>query len=147
MQDAEPIRLTLYDLLAFSDTLGPPNCNCAINDHKSSKRDESKQDPSVTQSLPQAPRGCLVALNSASIFSEMVRSSTGSSSMTSPTQRRRLLEDSSLMQELISTTGGTRQFDDRFDLFGDGGEDFWDKMVAFKIRRRPSLARNLRYLI
>ncbi|KAI7938270.1 hypothetical protein MJO28_015190 [Puccinia striiformis f. sp. tritici] len=30
---------------------GPPHCNCAINDHKSSKRDESKQDPSIV-SIP-----------------------------------------------------------------------------------------------
>ncbi|KAI9615772.1 hypothetical protein KEM48_005548 [Puccinia striiformis f. sp. tritici PST-130] len=46
------------------------------------------------------------------------------------------------MQDLISTTGGIRQFDGRFDLFGDEGGNFCDKMVAFKVRRRPSLARS-----
>ncbi|KAI9624876.1 hypothetical protein H4Q26_016652 [Puccinia striiformis f. sp. tritici PST-130] len=46
------------------------------------------------------------------------------------------------MQDLISTAGGIRQFDGRFDLFGDEDDNFGDKMVAFKVRRRPSLARN-----
>ncbi|KAI7937647.1 hypothetical protein MJO29_014962 [Puccinia striiformis f. sp. tritici] len=64
-----------------------------------------------TQSLLQAAPGSSMALNAPSIFSEMDRSSTGSSSMMSPTH-----------------TGQ--------------GDNFCDKMVAFKVRRRPSLARN-----
>ncbi|KAI7937643.1 hypothetical protein MJO29_014958 [Puccinia striiformis f. sp. tritici] len=129
---------------------GPPHCNCAINDHKSSKRDESKQDPSITQSLPQAPWGCLVALNSALIFSEMragIFVIGGSFQGPKSSLARKLTELLmphliDRMQDLISTPGGIRQFEGRFDLFGDEDDNFCDKMVAFKVRSRPSLARN-----
>ncbi|KAI7937216.1 hypothetical protein MJO28_016115 [Puccinia striiformis f. sp. tritici] len=104
MQDAEPIRLTLYDLLAFSDTLGPPNCNCAINDHKSSKRDESKQDPSV---IPIRLMPHLIDETQDPI------STTGAKGLFGGPQFR---------------------FDLFGDDQNTEGDNLWDKMVAFKVR-------------